>query len=163
MPKRTKRIKTRSKPKLSWKILFASFAPVLLIVFILLRSGNGQNVLGTNDTSQKAGTYCQQVMFSAISSITFSGPCNLKGNPGFKSVKFTCSDGTSGGSSGNCLSPQNAIEKAGKTCSKNSKCATVTPGISREPKPSGSVLPTRFPRPSEKPEPSRINRTGSTR
>lgn len=158
MARKTRRAKkTVSKPKLSWKILFLGFTPILVLAFILLRSNN-QNVLGTSTTnlfrlgvapsvsiSPKPGQNCKQLMISAISVISFLNPCTSKGNAGYKTIQYTCANGTTGSYTTDCISPPSAFEKAGKTCSKNSKCAAVAPVVSKKPRPSGSTSPSRTP------------------
>lgn len=149
MPKSKKSRKTSHRRKLSWRILFASFIPVLVIAFLLFNSSSNQNVLGESDTNlfnvgkrffsdnttPKPTPTCTRVR---VYSIAFTNPCESRGNVGFKQIDYSCSDGTKGSFSGNCLNAASALEKIGKTCAKNSKCN----------KPSISPKPTKTPSPS---------------
>ena len=127
MPKKT-RISSK-KSKFDWKKLLAIFLPVIAVIFVLYHTTSGTSVLGAStqnlfnlkksNSASNSASNCKPM----ISAITLSSACDLKnGQSGFKSVSFTCKDGTTGSSTKDCLNPQQALEKAGKTCSKNSGC-----------------------------------------
>ena len=121
--------KISKKNKSLWAKIAALFAVLFVTAWVLMPKGEDSvlgvstsNLFGANKTSG-TGTGGQTGCKPMLSAISFSNPCIVKGSePGFKNVTYTCGDGTIGSSTSTCLQPQQAFEKAGKTCSKKSNC-----------------------------------------
>lgn len=129
MPK-SRRVSKKNKSL--WAKIAGLFV-VLFIAFWLLLPQQSNSVLGVSTTnffglgSKSANTNSNSNTSSTckpmLSAITLSNPCMGKNNqPGFKSISYTCANGTKGSSTKDCLSPQQALDNAGKTCSKGSSC-----------------------------------------
>lgn len=122
--------KISKKNKSLWAKIIGIFT-ILFVAFWFFLPPQGDNVLGVstnnlfgsgNKQTGSGSTGGQTGCKPMLSAITLSSPCLDKNSkPGFKSVTYTCVDGTTGSIS-NCVAPQRALEVAGKTCSKGSTC-----------------------------------------
>ena len=157
MPKRKSR-RTKSKPTLSWRKLFAYFIPLFLGIVIFINQTNGRSVLGEKDTNffnfgkketasekPKPKPACNRVTSFSASTICERNT-KEKSNNAFSSYSYTCEDGTAGsvalptGAEKKCLPIEKAYELARKAC--NRKCVpSKTPTPSNTPAPSESSEP----------------------
>lgn len=133
--------RTKAKPNLSWRKLFAYFIPVALIAVFLLNQTSGGSVLGQSDEKKSLFSFGQEKKATdssrppkkiRVSNFSLSGLCDNNKN-GFKSATYTCEDGTTGTLASKCFSPQSAFEKAKKACARKSSgpkpSQTPTPAI----------------------------------